>query len=113
MDVPLIAAFVTFLAILLAGSAVFFYFNSREIVQTWRRRAEGGGISAESEAAPAGVVDQVMLQFQALLEWLGRINQPSDAKQVLETRRLLTNAGYRSAKAFVFFLGAKILLAIV
>ena len=41
MDVPLIVALVTFLGVMLASSAVFLYFNSREALQTWRRRADG------------------------------------------------------------------------
>jgi tight adherence protein C len=41
------------------------------------------------------------------------MNQPSNVEKVRETRRLLINAGYRSAKASVFFVGSKLLLAIV
>jgi tight adherence protein C len=113
MDVPLIAAFVTFLAILLASSAVFFYFNSREIVQTWRRRAEGGGVSAESETAPATAIDRITAKIQGLLEWFGRMNQPSKAEEVRATRHHLISAGYRSGKAPIYYVGAKLLLAIV
>jgi tight adherence protein C len=113
MDVPLIAAVVTFLAILLASSTVFFYFNSREIVQTWRRRAEGGSVSAESEAAPAEAIDRVTAKIQDLLEWFGRMNQPSNAEEVRAVRRQLINAGYRSGKVPILFLGTKLLLAVI
>src|SRR5512146_2292631 len=113
MDIPLIVALVTFVAVVLASSAVFLYFNSREALQTWRRRAEGAIAADESEAVPAGIVDQLRAQLQALLEWFGRMNQPSNVEEVRATRRLLINAGYRSGKAPVFFLGAKLLLAIV
>ena len=113
MDIPLIVALVTFVAVVLASSAVFLYFNSREALQTWRRRAEGASAAEESEAVPAGIVDQLRAQLQALLEWFGRMNQPSNVEEVRATRRLLINAGYRSGKAPVFFLGAKLLLAIV
>jgi tight adherence protein C len=113
MDVPLIVALVTFLAVVVASSAVFLYFNSREALQTWRRRADGTSATAESEAAPAGMVEQLKVQLQALLEWLGRVNQPSNVEEVRATRRQLINAGYRSGKAPVFFLGAKLMLAIV
>ena len=112
MDVPLIVALVTFLAVMLASSAVFLYFNSREALQTWRRRADGVSGTAESEAAPAGMVDQFMAQLRALLEWFARMNQPSNVEEVRATRRKLINAGYRSGKASVFFIGAKLLLAI-
>ena len=80
MDVPLIVALVTFLVVLLASSAVFLYFNSREALQTWRRRADGTSGAAESEAAPAGMVDQLTAQLYALLEWFGRMNQPSNVE---------------------------------
>jgi tight adherence protein C len=113
MDVPLIVALVTFLTVGLASSAVFLYFNSREALQTWRRRADGASAALESEAAPAGMVEELKAQLQALLEWFGKINQPSNVEKVRATRRLLINAGYRSRKASVFFVGAKLLLAIV
>ena len=113
MDVPLIVGLVTFLAVVLVSSAVFLYFNSREALQTWRRRADGATAIAESEAAHAGMVDQLKAQLQALLEWFGRMNQPSNVERVRETRRLLINAGYRSGKASVSFVGAKLLLATV
>ena len=113
MDVPLIVALVTFLGIMLASSAVFLYFNSREALQTWRRRADGASAAAESEAATAGMVEELKAQLQALLEWFGRMNQPSNVEEIRATRRLLINAGYRSGKAPILFLGAKLLLAIV
>jgi len=113
MDVPLVVALVTFLAVVLASSAVFLYFNSREALQTWRRRADGANSALESEAAPVGVVEKLQAQLQALLEWFGKLNQPSNVEKVQATRRLLINAGYRSGKASVFFVGAKLLLAIV
>jgi tight adherence protein C len=113
MDVPLIVALVTFFAIVLASSAVFLYFNSREALQTWRRRADGPSAAAGSDATPAGMVDQLKAQLQDLLEWFARMNQPSNVEQVRATRLRLINAGYRSGKAPVFYNGAKLLLAIV
>jgi tight adherence protein C len=113
MDVPLIVALITFFAVVLGSSAVFFYFNSREALQTWRRRADGTSAAVESEATPAGMAEQLMAQLRALLEWFARMNQPSNVEEVRATRRLLINAGYRSGKAPVFFVGAKLLLAIV
>ena len=113
MDVPLIVALVTFFAVVLASSAVFLYFNSREALQAWRRRADGVSVAGESEAAPAGMVDQLMAQLRALLEWFARMNQPSNVEEVRATRRQLSNAGYRSVKSSVFFIGAKLMLAIL
>jgi tight adherence protein C len=98
---------------MLASSAVFLYFNSREALQTWRRRADGASAAAESEAAPTGMAEVLKAQLQALLEWFGKLNQPSNVEEVRATRRQLINAGYRSGKAPIFFLGAKLLLVIV
>ena len=112
MDLPLIVALVTFLGVMLASSAVFLYFNSREALQTWRRRADGTSATLESEAAPAGMADLLKAQLHALLEWSARMNQPSNVEDVRATRRKLINAGYRSVKASAFFIGAKLLLAI-
>jgi len=113
MDVPLIVGLVTFLGVMLASSAVFLYFNSREALQTWRRRADGASAAFESEAAPAGMADLLKAQLHALLEWFARLNQPSNVEEVRATRRKLINAGYRYGKALVFYNGAKLLSAIV
>ncbi|HXT67688.1 MAG TPA: type II secretion system F family protein [Nitrospiraceae bacterium] len=113
MDVPLIVALVTFLAVVLASSAVFLYFNSREALQTWRRRADGASGTTESEGGPTGMAEMLKEQLQVVLEWFGKFNQSSNVEEVRATRRQLINAGYRSAKAPIFFLGAKLLLVIV
>jgi tight adherence protein C len=113
MDVPLIVALVTFLAVVLASSAVFLYFNSREALQTWRRRADGASGTTESEVGPTGMAEMLKEQLQVVLEWFGKFNQSSNVEEVRATRRQLINAGYRSAKAPIFFLGAKLLLVIV
>ena len=112
MDVPLIVALVSFLAVMLASSAVFLYLNSREALQTWRRRAEGSSAIVESDSGPVGVVDLFKAQLHALLGWFARLNQPSNVEEARAIRRQLINAGYRSVKSSVFFIGAKILLAI-
>ena len=112
MDLSLIVALITFLAVMLTSAAVFFFLNSRESVQAWRRRAEATASIGELEAAPVGLIEEFKAQLQALLVWLSRFNQPSNVEQVRATRRMLVTAGYRSAKAPIFFLGARLLLAI-
>ena len=111
MDTPLLVALATFTVILLASSAVFLYLNSREQLQTWRRRVEGTNAGIDQETTPRGFVDQLSGEFVRLLEWFGRLNQPS-VEDVRSTRLLLINAGYRSGKAPVLFLGAKLMLAV-
>ena len=113
MDITLIVAVVTFVTVMLASSAIFFYFNSREAVQTWRRRADAASAALSSQPEPTGVVEQVSAQLRSLLEWSARMNQPSNAEEARATRRQLITAGYRSGKAAVFFVGAKLLLAVL
>jgi tight adherence protein C len=112
MDLSLIVALITFLTVMLTSAAVFFYLSSRESVHAWRRRAEATGSVGEPEAVPVGMIEEFRAQLQALLVWLSRFNQPSNVEQVRATRRMLVTAGYRSAKAPIFFLGARLLLAI-
>jgi tight adherence protein C len=101
----------TVAVIVLASSAAFLYLNSREQVQTWRRRAEGSSAGVDDETSSVGIFGQLREELVRLLEWFGRLNQPS-AEDVRSTRLLLINAGYRSGKAPLLFLGAKLMLAI-
>jgi len=112
MDFPLFAALLALLTVLLASSALFLFLDRRQVQQTWRRRAGGASAVTESAAAPKGMIEELQAQSEALLEWFGKLNQPSNVEEVRATRRLLINAGYRSGKAPVFFLGAKLLLAV-
>lgn len=113
MELPLLAALSTFLVILLAGTALVLYLNSREALQIWRRRAEGHTLTGEDSAAAEGFADQVQAQIRTLLEWFAKLNQPSNVEELRATRRLLITAGYRSGKAPVFYTGAKLLLAVL
>ena len=113
MDVPLIVALVTFLAVLLASSAVFLFFNSG-------KPCRPGDAGLTELVVPPNLKRLLpewpkcsRQQLQALLEWFGKLNQPSNVEEVHATRRKLINAGYRSGKAPILFLGAKLLLAIV
>jgi tight adherence protein C len=85
--------------------------NSREALQTWRRRADG--ISSGDEEKAEKLSDQLMTQFHALLEWFARMNQPSNVEEARATRRKLITAGYRSGKAPIFFVGSKLFLAVL
>lgn len=113
MELPLVAAFGTFMSVLLLGSALYVYLERREVLEVWRRRAEGQGQGLEETKPSASVLEAMQVQLQALLEWFAKWNQPSDAEEAKATRGLLVTAGYRSRKAPVFFVGAKLLLAVV
>ena len=112
MDLPVVVALITFLTFMLTSAAVFFYLNSRQSVQAWRRRAEGTAAIEDPNAAPVGMIQEFTAQFQDLLVWLSRFNKPTNVEQARATRRMLVTAGYRNAKAPIFFLGARLLLAI-
>ena len=113
MDFSLVIAVVTFLAVMLASAALFLYLNSRESVQTWRRRAEGSHDINEAGPTGDGLAGEVMTQLRALVEWFGRLNQPSNSEEVRATKRLMVTAGYRSGKAPILFVGARLLMAVV
>ena len=113
MELPLLAALSTFLVIMLAGTAVFLYLNTREVLQVWRRRAEGQTAAAEAGEDSGGFTELVQSQIRDLLEWFAKLNQSSNIEEMRATRRLLITAGYRSGKAPVFYTGAKLLLAVV
>jgi len=113
MELPLIAASFTFLAVMMLGTALYLYLERKEVVGIWRRRAEGHEGGLEEEKPSAGILDTARVQLQALLEWFAKWNQPSDAEEAKATRRLLVTAGYRSRKAPILFVGSKLLLAVV
>lgn len=113
MELPFVAAFVTFLAVMLLGTALYVYLDRRELVEVWRRRVEGHQESVAEETPSASILDKAQAQLQAVLEWFAKWNQPSNADETKATRRLLVTAGYRSRKAPVFFIGSKLLLAVV
>ena len=112
MELPLIAAFGTFLSVLLLGSALYVYLERREVLGVWRRRVEGQGQGLEDAKPSASVLEAMQAQLQALLEWFAKWNQPADVEEARATRRLLVTAGYRSRKAPVFFVGSKLFLAV-
>ena len=113
MELPFVAAFVTFLAVMLMGTAVYLYMERREVLGVWRRRAEGHQEGLAEEKPSANILDTAQAQLQAVLEWFAKWNQPSDAEESKATRRLLVTAGYRSRRAPVFFIGSKLLLVVV
>ncbi|MBV6469931.1 MAG: hypothetical protein NBKEAIPA_01840 [Nitrospirae bacterium] len=113
MELPVFAALSTFLVILLAGAALFLYLNSREMLQTWRRRVEGHTTVEADGGVSGGFAEQVHAHVRALLEWFAKFNQPSSVDDMRAMRRRVITAGYRGAKAPVFYMGTKLLLAVL
>ena len=115
MSLPVIAGISTFLIVMSVSTAFFFLMGSREVVQTWRRRADGQSLTGVDEdgVAGAGVIEQMQARLRRALEWFATMNQPSNIEEMRATRRMLINAGYRGAKAPILFTGAKLMLAVV
>lgn len=113
MELPLIAASFTFLTVIMLGTALYLYVEHREVLGVWRRRVQDRTESLAEEQPSESILDAARAQLQAVLEWLAKWNQPSDAEKAKATRRLLVTAGYRSRKAPVFFIGSRLLLAVV
>ncbi|MDF0675596.1 MAG: type II secretion system F family protein [Nitrospira sp.] len=113
MELPFVAALVTFLVVMLLGTALYLYLERKEVLEVWRRRAENHEESLAEGPSSGNILDAAQAQLQALLEWFAKWNQPSDAEETKATRRLLVTAGYRSRKTPVFFIGSKLLLAVV
>jgi tight adherence protein C len=113
MELPFLAAFGAFLSVMLLGSALYVYLERREVLGVWRRRAEGHKEGLAIEPSSGNILDAAQAQLQAVLEWFAKWNQPSDAQEAKATHRLLVTAGYRSKKAPIFFVGSRLLLAVV
>src|SRR6476659_4499808 len=112
MDFPIIVSLLAFVMCLLTSLALYTYLNSREASKAWTRRVEGRSAIPE-KPDDGGWGQSVIRQISELLQILGKANQPTDQAEILTLRQSLITAGYRSPHAPIFFLGAKILCAIV
>ncbi|MCE7964662.1 MAG: type II secretion system F family protein [Nitrospira sp. NTP2] len=83
------------------------------MLQTWRRRVEGHTTVEADGGVSGGFAEQVHAHVRALLEWFAKFNQPSSVDDMRATRRRVITAGYRGAKAPVFYMGTKLLLAVL
>ena len=113
MELPVVVASVTFLGVMMLATALYVYLGRKEVLQTWRRRAVDHTTSVAAEKTSGTILDVAQIQLQVILEWFAKWNQPSDTDELNATRRLLVTAGYRGRKAPVFFIGSKLLLAVV
>lgn len=113
MDFPIIISLLAFVMCVLTSLALYAYLNSREASKAWSRRVDGRSEATDKPAHEVGWSHAVTRQVSDLLQVLGKANQPTDQAEVFNLRQSLITAGYRSAHAPIFFLGAKILCAIV
>jgi hypothetical protein len=72
MELPFVVALVTFLAVMLSGTALYLYLERKEVVETWRRRVEGHGEELKDEKPSGNILDVAHAQLQAVLEWFAK-----------------------------------------
>lgn len=113
MDFPIIISLLAFVMCILTSLALYAYLNTREASKVWSRRVEGRPETLNNAAQKVGWGRSVTQHVSDLLQILGKANQPTDQAEVFNLRQSLITAGYRSSHAPIFFLGAKILCAIV
>jgi tight adherence protein C len=111
MDPILLICLLVFLLFMALGWAGYSFYQSREQMTEWNARVKG-----ESSKKPKanGPKDETKLQqsFLKLLERLGQANKPKDQAQVSRIREKLMNAGYRTSRAPIIFMGSRMFLAL-
>ena len=110
MNGPILISLLAFFFCLLAGSALFLYLNSREAVQTWKRRVENRMDSPDS-VQELNWIDSLGTSLTQLIERLGNAMKPSDDADVRSLRNSLITAGFRHPRVPILFRGTKLVCA--
>jgi tight adherence protein C len=115
MSETLLISGLTFAATLLFAAALYFYAGyrteQRRVVQKIRR--EGEVESQEKRTAIPGLSGySFKSRFMDFTGRLGKIIKPKKEKEISQSKKNLTSAGYRSANAQTVLWGMKVLLAI-
>ena len=112
MDPILLICALVFLVILLFGWGGYSFYQSNQTKAEWGSRVKGEVRKSKTtqEGSSFGNIQQY---FLTLIEKLGQVNKPKDQAQVSYIRTKLMNAGYRSSRAPILFLGSRIFLAVV
>ncbi len=113
MDPLLIICVLVFLAMLLIGWGAYAFYQSQQKKSEWGARIKGESVKVSSEKVPGKKSSFFQQSLEYVLERLGQVSKPKDQAQVSHIREKLVNAGYRSSRAPINFLGSRILLAIV
>jgi tight adherence protein C len=111
METPIVIALLAFLVCLLGSLAIYAHFNSREAVQTWKRRVENR-LDAGGPGLDQHWMDSLKARFTHLIKSLGTMVQPSNETDLRTIRHSLITAGYRHPHAPLLFLGSKLFMAI-
>ena len=115
MEPLLLISILVFFMVLMLGWGAYAYYQSQQQKSEWGARVKGE--SASAKAAPEKKTEKKSSNAQQAVEYvlerLGQVSKPKDQAQVSHIREKLVNAGYRSSRAPINFLGSRILLAIL
>lgn len=98
--------------VLLCAAGFYSVCNSRRALQAVRQKVEGSWEAEEVAKMPGSASPVTEGLFQSLT-FLGRLTQPRRAEDLSRIRKLLLQAGYRSADAPMVFLGIKLFLTVL
>ncbi len=112
MDQVLVISIFIFLGILVISWGIYAYLQSKQEMNDWGTRAKGKSLSQQA-AKSADENNSAQQNFVKILERLGEFSKPKNAQAISPLRTSLIIAGYRSAKAPIAFLGARIFFGIV
>ena len=115
MEPLLLISILVFFMVLLLGWGAHAFYQSQQQKAEWGARVKGE--SASAKASPNKKTEKKSSSAQQAVEYvldrLGQVSKPKDQAQVSHIREKLVNAGYRSSRAPINFLGSRILLAIL
>lgn len=104
-----LAVFVTTIVI---SVGVYSHFVAREEIQTWSRRVRPAG-EVVTESLASATFSYWMSKCSELLVRVGAAIKPKDEREVASIKLSLVQAGYRSERAALLFIGLKLALAAV
>lgn len=113
MDPLLIITLLVFFMMLLIGWGAYAFYQSQQKKSEWGARIKGQSVKVSSGKVSEKKSSSLQQSLEYVLERLGQVSKPKDQAQVSHIREKLVNAGYRSSRAPINFLGSRILLAIV
>ncbi len=113
MEPLLLISILVFLMMSMLGWGVYAYYQSKQTKSEWGARVKGETSNTSKGKVPEKKSSTLQQSMEYILDRLGQVSKPKDQAQISHIREKLMNAGYRSSRAPINFLGSRILLAIV
>ena len=113
MEPLLLISLLVFLMMLMLGWGTYVFYQSQQKKSEWGARVKGDSAKAALNKKPENNKSTFQQTLEYVLDRLGQVSKPKDQAQVSRIREKLVNAGYRSSRAPINFLGSRILLAVV